>query len=431
MKKIIALPAQIKGKRRKVEKEQISFSPVLLFPISIVLLAVLAALPRAVRAEIPEPDNVLYGTIALDNVAVTAARTDVIVEARRQTNGPAIASYRMGSSQQAGNFYSLRLKLESLAPVFDSNASQLGANLFIIVRDASGVRDQANFTMTERGQFQRLDFGTAVPDSDGDGLPDAWETQYFSGLSQNAGSIGANGLSALQNFIAGTNPNDANSGFKLSIKVTNNVKAVLFTAVRAEGPGYEGLTRLYTLEVSPGIAPASWTSVAGFTNIAGNNQAVTYQTAGSGVPAFFRGRITLQPLNSPATDSDGDGLPDSWETLHFGDLSQNAASMHANSHSALQNFIAGTDPNNPNSEFRLTVTRTGSDRVVTFFAASAQGAGYEGRQRFYSLETSTNVTGHWTSVAGTSNILGNNQTFIHQSPSNPSNALFRGKVWLQ
>lgn len=294
MKNVIALPAQIKGKRRTGEKEQIPFSPLFLFPISLVLLAVLAVLPPAARAEIPEPDNVLYGTIALDNVAVTAARTDVVVEARRQTNGAAIASYRMGSSQQAGNFYSLRLKLESLAPVFDSDASQLGDNLVIVVRDASGVRDQANVTIAERGQFQRLDFGTAVPDSDGDGLPDAWETQYFGGLNQNAGSIGANGLSALQNFIAGTNPNDPNSVFKLSIAATNNLKEVSFVTLRAEGPGYVGLTRIYSLEASSNMAPNSWTGVPGFTNLAGNNQTVTYQSPVAGVPAFFRGRINLQ-----------------------------------------------------------------------------------------------------------------------------------------
>ena len=37
---------------------------------------------QSARAEIKEPDNLLYGTISLDGVPVTSARTDVVVEAR-------------------------------------------------------------------------------------------------------------------------------------------------------------------------------------------------------------------------------------------------------------------------------------------------------------------------------------------------------------
>ena len=260
------------------------------------MLAVLLALFTTARAEIPEPDNIVYGTITLDNVAVTAARTDVVVEARRETNGPAIASYRMGSSSQAGNFYSLRLKLESIAPAFDPDASQLGANLFIVVRDASGVRAQATYTIAERGQFQRLDFGTAVPvpDSDGDGLPDAWETLYFGGLNQNAASIGANGLSALQNYIAGTNPNDPNSGFELSVALAGGQKIISFLALRAEGAAYAGKNRYYTLQSSSNLVAGSWTAVPGFIQVTGNNQAVIYQTAGAATPGFYRATVWLE-----------------------------------------------------------------------------------------------------------------------------------------
>lgn len=45
------------------------------------------------------------------------------------------------------------------------------------------------------------------PDADGDGLPDAWEQQYFGNLSQTAGSdADGDGLSNLQEYNAGTNP---------------------------------------------------------------------------------------------------------------------------------------------------------------------------------------------------------------------------------
>jgi hypothetical protein len=245
------------------------------------------------RAEIPEPDNVLYGTITLDGSPVTAARTDVVVEARRLTNGPAIASYRMGSNPELGSFYSLRVRLESLAPVLDTNASPAGANLFIVVRDTSGARQQAGYTVGERGQIQRLDFGAAIPDSDGDGLPDAWEIQYYGNLNQNGGSIGANGRTLLENFIAGSAPNDTNTLFKLSVSASGGQRFVSFVARRAEGVGYEGRSRFYTLESSTNVTQGPWTGITGFINILGNNQTVTYQAPVTNTRAFHRGRVSL------------------------------------------------------------------------------------------------------------------------------------------
>lgn len=114
--------------------------------------AFIISLFYSAKAEIREPDNVLYGTITLNNVPVTAARTDVIVEARRLINGPAVASYRMGTNPRIGNFYSLEVPLESLPPVADPVASQTGESLIIVVMDASGLRGQTTYVLGERGQ---------------------------------------------------------------------------------------------------------------------------------------------------------------------------------------------------------------------------------------------------------------------------------------
>ena len=85
--------------------------------LSASLPIVLSVAESVVQATVTEPDNLIYGNITLNNVLVTAARTDVVVEARRTTNGPAIASYRMGSDPAAGNFYTLRLAIESVTPL--------------------------------------------------------------------------------------------------------------------------------------------------------------------------------------------------------------------------------------------------------------------------------------------------------------------------
>ncbi len=51
----------------------------------------------------------------------------------------------------------------------------------------------------------------AVEDSDGDGLPDAWELEHFGDLSQGPDTdFDGDGASNLAEFDAGTNPSDPN-----------------------------------------------------------------------------------------------------------------------------------------------------------------------------------------------------------------------------
>ena len=263
------------------------------------LLLPLLAMATSTLAKIPEPDNILYGSITLDNLPVTAAMTNVVIEARRTTNGPVIASYRMGSDQQVGNYYSLRVSIESVVPITDTNASQAGDALIIVIRDTSGVRGQTNFLVVERGAVKRLDFGLEVKDGDGDGLPDPWELIHFGNLGQTPGGLTPNGQTVVQHFIAGTDPGNPNSGFRLYIERANNLKHVWFTAARAEGPGYEGMTRVYTLQYRPVLGGGFWTDVPGYINIEGTNQTVNYFTAGQGDIGFYRGCISLLGFSLP------------------------------------------------------------------------------------------------------------------------------------
>ena len=46
---------------------------------------VLLAMLSVAHAVIPEPDNIIYGNITLDGALVMAARTDVVIQARRTT----------------------------------------------------------------------------------------------------------------------------------------------------------------------------------------------------------------------------------------------------------------------------------------------------------------------------------------------------------
>jgi hypothetical protein len=59
-----------------------------------------------------------------------------------------------------------------------------------------------------------------VVDSDSDGLPDDWETQYFGGATNaNPAAMAANGVNTIyETYIAGINPTDPAAQFDLSIQ---------------------------------------------------------------------------------------------------------------------------------------------------------------------------------------------------------------------
>jgi len=248
--------------------------------------------PLAARAVVSEPDNVLYGAITLNNQPVTSSRIDVVVEARRTLSGPAIARYRMGSTLRLGNYYSLRIPVES-APVGDPNASQTGDNLVIVVSDLSGRRIETSYRVADRGTVQRLDLGSSVPDSDGDGLPDAWEFANFGNLNSGPNTLTANGQSARYNYLTGSDPNNANSLFSLTLQPSGNQLLVSFFARQSAGVGYEGSARYYSLE-SATTPLGPWNGLAGYTNLLGNNQTITYQRPLPTTPEFYRGRVWLQ-----------------------------------------------------------------------------------------------------------------------------------------
>ncbi|RKX44290.1 MAG: hypothetical protein DRP64_06795, partial [Verrucomicrobia bacterium] len=80
-------------------------------------------------------------------------------------------------------------------------------------------------------------------------------------------------------------------------------------------------------------------------------------------------------------DQDGDGLPNSWELLHFGNITNAVASAPAANglNTLLETYVAGLDPNDPNSTFTASILPTS---ILQWDAVSG---------RVYSVYYSTNL----------------------------------------
>jgi hypothetical protein len=102
---------------------------------------------------------------------------------------------------------------------------------------------------------------TVLPDFDGDGMGDSWETNYF-GLSTNNSGDGVldfdgDGMSNRDEFVAGTNPTNAASVLKLTFTSTNT--AVLRFIAESN--------HFYVVECRTNLTTAPWIA---FTNLVGS-----------------------------------------------------------------------------------------------------------------------------------------------------------------
>lgn len=271
------------------------------FPWVLVVLGALALgtwpLPQA-QAVIPEPDNIVYGQIWLgtNEVHVTAQDTNVVVEARHLGDTNVLSSYRMGGNPAFGDFYVVEIHLGIGDVLLGLAAPTNGSVLDLVVTEGAAELAQTNFTvggptLSERGYVQRIDFGT-VPTNVLTGF-DAWAAAW--GIGDGNQDMDGDGQSNYAEYLAGTNPTNRDSAFRLTITASNMLAVVSFDALRAGGAGYEGRTRYYSLQSTTNAALGLWSTAGSYTNILGDNQTVSYiQPAANGVTTFFRGLVELR-----------------------------------------------------------------------------------------------------------------------------------------
>lgn len=133
-------------------------------------------------------------------------------------------------------------------------------------------------------------------------------------------------------------------------------------------------------------------------------------------------------------DTNGDGVPEGWELATFGttgaDLNRDTDGDGASDRAE---YFAGTNAKAAGDAFRLAVQAGGEGVQVSFRALRAAGTGWEGRNRFYALEsTSDPANGPWQVVANLSRIPGDDRLVVHsQAFGTNAPPFFRARVWLE
>jgi hypothetical protein len=128
-----------------------------------------------------------------------------------------------------------------------------------------------------------------IPDSDGDGIPDYWETQF--GLNPalgNGGDSDGDGASDLAEYLAGTNPLSA--GSRLSLAVAKAVPAGSGFALAFTGQS----NRSYAIQYKDTLNDAQWITLQPFPAATGVRPLEFTDPAVGQAKRFYR-VITPQP----------------------------------------------------------------------------------------------------------------------------------------
>lgn len=237
-----------------------------------------------VRNQFGDPLNIFPADVYLETPAGVQLHAGVINNLEPGVN------YRLEVPMDSGTAPDVNAyQPTALKPFFQFKLKVLiGQTIYLPIQMAG------NFAQIgQPGQRTRLDLTLGV-DSDGDGLPDAWEQALIAIYGGTLASIrpqddsDGDGISNLNEYLAGTYAFDPSDGFRLALTdLTAGTSSMEFLAIRA---------RTYSIQASPNLQ--QWTPV--------NFRVVTGGVAGAlqaSYPATDVRTLKIQvPFQSGATN---------------------------------------------------------------------------------------------------------------------------------
>jgi len=154
-------------------------------------------------AKIPEPDNILYGTVTLDGMPNSVGLIHIKV------NDVTIASYEIDPASEAGNNYVLKIPIDAIDPQTANTARPNDeAEIYFYTQYAGTI------TIGERGTITPHNLDVTSEDSDNDQMADWWEALHFGSLDR-TGTLDwdVDGLTDKNEYAAGTNPKENDTDF--------------------------------------------------------------------------------------------------------------------------------------------------------------------------------------------------------------------------
>jgi hypothetical protein len=192
----------------------------------------LASVPASLDAGIPEPDLIWYGKVLTDSGGVPVRVTTGALTWQIEPPPGGIPWNLTAQLTNINDQFSfvLRVRCESPEPGVAATpetvvltTTGVGYRRMTVLLNGQpltllGASDSFAPVLSDRGRAERIDLvlGALPVDSDGNGLADDWERQYFGqiGVDPNADADG-DGMTNLHEYRAGTHPTDGQSRFEV------------------------------------------------------------------------------------------------------------------------------------------------------------------------------------------------------------------------